>query len=819
MQTLLYEKEENIMKHKTASLLAVFSALAMACTGGFIPLKAAAAENAGNYQLYRQDFQTTDEGEKVGVSFEAREGSIYSTDVFSQYEFSEVNYTPDWKISFDVTLPQIAEGSGFLGVNVFGLAEDVTYEFTLEETAASGAYMFIKGEGGAVVAHSGNQGNNPSYTAGTTYRVEIGKDGTVYTLKFNGEEVLSARLENTDRTATAMNLYTYNMVGVSLDNIVVEKSTLTPDLTQGDMIYTENFSSLEANEVVENNFTATDDGRILAGEGFAQYILPEISCGEDWLFSFEATFPGERDGFIGLNVLGMAASDYEFTVQKTPGTCYALIKENPSGTTFYHSNDHGTNPVLVNELTYSIAVLKVGNMFSVLVDGRTVAICEISGELAEVTAMNLYTFNLAGVKVDNLELRKVLPSSLVTSVTLSSDKQSISTMQSAQILANVLPTTAKLETVDWYISGVKAEGSNGTAFRFSSQTVGTYEIVCSVNGVESAPITVQVTEPSEEEKNSLVYENFESMGNGSKWGSFDVVDGKAVTNSAYNRYDFDYAFVRDFEISFDVVWNDTPASDSYVGIDIFGLATTANEVEFNFHNAEEDNLVVKYNGNERWYSNDTDKAGMLETLEFVTGETYTYKFVRYDDQFEFYVNDLLAIKYYISDPTVPTGMFLYTYNGEGVSLSIDNVMIKAAREITNRVEPPVVDVESAYITASSITIAEGESTSLTVQCTPFDATVTSYTWYLNDTLIEGATQKTYVFTPSEAGEYVFKCVVNGTVTSETKTVSVTVATGDKPQTINRNTGLIIGLSVAGGIIVLAAAGIIVWRIRAKRRTS
>ena len=68
-------------------------------------------------------------------------------------------------------------------------------------------------------------------------------------------------------------------------------------------------------------------------------------------------------------------------------------------------------------------------------------------------------------------------------------------MQSAAIRASVLLSTAKIESIEWKMDGEVAEGS-GTTLAFSSQSVGEHTVVCTVNGVDSAPLTIQVTEPS-----------------------------------------------------------------------------------------------------------------------------------------------------------------------------------------------------------------------------------------------------------------------------------------------------------------------------------
>ena len=333
--------------------------------------------------------------------------------------------------------------------------------------------------------------------------------------------------------------------------------------------------------------------------------------------------------------------------------------------------------------------------------------------------------------------------------------------------------------------------------------------------MESDEIIITVNEASEEEKDALYYESFDS---GSKWGSFDVRDGAAhtVAGSPYHRYDYTtFNMVRDFDVTFKVTFNGEIANDAYVGFVAKGLTNSSGEVEFNIHRAP---TIVSVGGTEEVVN------VRLDSLTLETGRTYTYRLVRYNDQFEMYIDDTLAIKYYLKDaasePNIPEYMFFYTFNADGTSITIDDMKIKPAQPITDRVEPPVVEVESAYVTASSISIKKGESSTLTVQSSPFDATVTSYAWYVNDTLIEGATEKSYVFTATEAGEYVFKCVVNGTITSETKTVTVKDDTPINPPANggkSDNKGLIIGLSVAGGVVALAAAGTVAGIIVYKKR--
>ena len=625
--------------------------------------------------------------------------------------------------------------------------------------------------------------------------------------------------------------------GVTSNTIAI-KAKSDVDVDKGEILYTEGFNGKTEGEAVGENFTATADGKIVAGAGFAQYNAGELDFTNDWILSADVNFPADKDGFFGFNINGLQANKtYEFSVQKTPAGGYSTIKINPDNQTLYHSNDHGTNPALLNNLTYTVSLLKVGKTFTVYVDGVMCATLTIEEVTGSGSNFNIYTFNLDGVKIDNLTVQEVRATTTIDSVTIISDKSTISTMQKAKLSVKVLPSTALIESIVWKVDDIPVADEVGTEFTFGSETAGSYRITCTVNGVESDEIIITVNEASEEEKDALYYESFDS---GSKWGSFDVRDGAAhtVAGSPYHRYDYTtFNMVRDFDVTFKVTFNGEIANDAYVGFVAKGLTNSTGEVEFNIHRAptivsvggtEEvvnvSNLVIKVNGVEKYFSNDSEKGGRLDSLTLETGRTYTYRLVRYNDQFEMYIDDTLAIKYYLKDaasePNIPEYMFFYTFNADGTSITIDDMKIKPAQPITDRVEPPVVEVESAYVTASSISIKKGESSTLTVQSSPFDATVTSYAWYVNDTLIEGATEKSYVFTATEAGEYVFKCVVNGTITSETKTVTVKDDTPINPPANggkSDNKGLIIGLSVAGGVVALAAAGTVAGIIVYKKR--
>lgn len=827
-----------------AVALGLFTASTIAGTAA-LPRSVRAEEgDAGNRTLYQETFDGMEENSTVGSNFKVSNGEIEATDnanfTFPVGTSPFSKYVYNWTVSMDITFPEVSSGEGYIGLNVIGLAENITYEFTIGKGVGTNATNFIKHTGDIVDANSSDagQGGNPVISSGTTYNYAVEKIGETFTAFVNGEMTVSHTIEGADKIATGMNVYTFNLNGAKVDNIKIEKNTVDLAMEIGEVAYSQDFEAMEAGDMC-GDFTVTEDKQITSEDDNFKAVQLDTSIvfPEDWLLKADVTMPNDKAGFFGFNLYGLQPdTTYEFTMEQKFGEAFSIIKKHItpalSDPTIYNSflTDSLVHSMPGN-LTYEIGVMKVGKMFSMTLDGRILMTVELSEVQSTASGFNIYCTGLGGIKIDNVQLLQVSSVVPVESVTLTSDKPSISTMQSATIRAEVLPATAKIESVEWEVDDEVVENS-GTTFAFSSQDVGEHTIVCTVNGVASAPLTVNVTEPSEDEKNSLFYENFDALPDGTQWGSFTVQNGAAHTNKDYNRYDVVFDFERDFEVTFDVTWNDDITIDSYVGFVVQGLTETAAEVEFNFHRvpvSEEEgapvsNVVVKYNGTERYFSNDPEKGGRLDSLTFETGTTYTYRFVRYNDQFEIYVNDQLAVKYYMkdanSDPTVPTGMFLYTYNESAVPVTIDNFVIRAAEEITDRVEPPVVEVTSAYVTASSVIIGAGESTTLTAQATPFDATVTSYQWYLDGTAISGATEKNYVFTAGEKGEYTFKCLINGTVESESKTITVNAPQGggdtQTPAETPDHTGLIVGLSV-GGVVVVAAAGAVIWLIIRKRR--
>lgn len=572
-------------------------------------------------------------------------------------------------------------------------------------------------------------------------------------------------------------------------------------LNYGRTLYSEDFSQLET-----AGGLPVKDGKVVASSditGKQNYDLPIKEFTGDFELSVEVNFPAAADSFFGMNIHGMTRGEttgnntFECTVHAydTPD---AFVNDWANDKTLYLYSGAG-GAKLVRGETAKIVMRRVGLRFTIIVND----VIAVDGNLPEAavltpTGMNMFVSGAPeGMTIDNIVIKEIAASTEISSLTVTSNKESISTMQSATLTAAYTPDSAKADSYKWYVGGVLQEGKTSATFQFSSKTVGSYAIKCAVNDVMSEEVTVTVTEATDDEKNALYYEDFNAYPDNTFIAekppyNFKVVDGALVSNgAAYTRYDMKFDYVQNFDASVDVIFTDAAAAGAYAGITVSGLDEPGREAEFNLHRmpapapAPEpapatvaegdepapvvtDHAVIKYNGNEKYFSYDADKGGVLpEFAGFEANTPYRLRVVRYDDQFEVYIGEALAIKSYLLDPAVPTNMFIFSIGG---NVTFDNLVVRAAQEITDRVEPPKVDATSAYVTVSNISPKVGEKITLNVGCIPFDATPETFQWYVNDTLIEGATAATYEFTPSEAGIYTFTCVVDGTVTSEPKAI-------------------------------------------------
>lgn len=597
------------------------------------------------------------------------------------------------------------------------------------------------------------------------------------------------------------------------------------EITYGKTLYSQDFSAIDK----AGDFTVKDGKAVSEDNKFKAFELPVSEFTDDFELSVEAEFPVDkdafRDSFVAFNLRGMTAAEVENNAFECSVHAYAapdaFVNDHANGKILYlYSGGNGAK--LVKGETATIVIRRIGVRIFIIVND----VVAVKGDLPAAatlkpTSMNMFVAGDAvGTKIDNLVLKEIIPSTQINEVTVKADKTTVSTAQSAILTAEYQPDTAKA-SYKWYVNDVQAENQSTATYSFTSKTPGSYAVKCAVNDVMSPPVTVTVTEASDEEKDALYFENFNTFDNGIEAGGFTVQDGKAVSKGdAYSRYDFAFDKVMNFDAKMKVTFNDTTRKEAFGGFTVGGLDESGCEVEFNFHRMPEaasDYAVIKYNGNEKYFSNNPDKGGRLTDFAgFETGVAYTLRVVRYGDQLEMYVNDEIAVKIYLADPAVPSTTFMFSIAG---SVTFDDVVIKASQEITDRVEPPHVDVTSAHVTASNISPKAGEKTTLTVQCAPFDATPTTYQWYVNGEAIEGATSATYEFSSDTAGDYAFTCVVDGTITSEAKTITVKAATPAEDGKKGCGGMLAIGnIGIALGVLALCFIGMTLVSKRNEKRS-
>lgn len=604
-------------------------------------------------------------------------------------------------------------------------------------------------------------------------------------------------------------------------------------------IFSENFDQAEvgaeAGRTGSNPFVVSEDKQAMIqsqnSQGYDYY--PDITNVEgNFEMSVDATFSGEGNFFFWFNVFGLVEGDgaaVEFTVHYDNGNVDSYAKG-----IGLSEQITGAIPTISKDTPFSYKVRRVGTTLSLFCNDALLLNAQSDSWISNVDQFNIGVFEIGAgsiVKFDNLLISKYITEAEVSTVTISTKTDTISTMKSTVINASYTPDDANVKTIEWLVNDAPVAGAGTLKYVFHSEEVGQYKIKCRLNDVSSNELTITVVEASEEEKNSLFYEDFNVLADDTPFGSFKVKEGAIVPTANYSRYDFPEAVrVKNLDMSLDVTITGTSQNNSYLGFTVTGIDEDGAEAEFNFVDIAEkttetgeaedneeitpvDGAIVKYAGTEKYFSFDNAKGGVgADIPTYEVGTTYHFQVIRYEDQFEIRLNHQPILKYYLLNPTIPSNVFLYTFNGDavGAPLAIDNIMIKEAQEITDRVEPPVIPVTGGYITTSGIETAIGESVTLQAVHSPFDATVTSYQWYVNGSIIEGATEKTYVFTPTEAGEYTFKVLLNGEVETETKKITVTAAEDPikDPDKKPSKVGLIVGLSVAAVAVAAAAVSIV-----------
>lgn len=623
---------------------------------------------------------------------------------------------------------------------------------------------------------------------------------------------------------------TYKVV-CKADGISSSEVTLTvtePSEQEQNSVYFEDFSTTTS----FGAFSVEDGKAVIASNDVvgADVMINQDKVPANWEFSMKVCFPEGVYNFIGVNFFNLVEGDtnsYEFTVQSVEGedaVDYTLVKT--AGRDIAHSNGNGgkQNPVLPDG-PFTYRIVKVGSSFNFYIDDVLTLEATIENT-APINKINVFGFMAQGAYIDDIVLKEFVSETDVTEVTVSSNKLSISATQSATISASANDGAIPVE-YSWYVDGTLVEDATMRSFEFKGYAVGEHTVYCIADGVKSNEITVTVTEASQEELESIYFENFDNSPDGTAFGNFTVSGGKLVPAAAnYSNYTMNPEFVQNWEYSMDVVFTEQKEAATYVGLTVNNMsASIQNQIEFNFKKAgtalleddveDKDQIILKINGVEQFF-NDSELGGRMENVNFTIGETYRMRVVRYDDQLELYVNGEIAIKYVFPEPAVINQMFVYTYCDNGPAITVDNIVYKESEEITDRVEPPTIAVTGAYITSGAKDVKPGEGVVLSVNCYPYNATPKTFQWYVNGEAIEGATSSTYTFTSDTAGEYVFKCVVDGNVESETKTITVVADDGGNGDGGNDNTvGIVVGC-VVGGIVLIGAVVAIVIFVKKKK---
>lgn len=614
--------------------------------------------------------------------------------------------------------------------------------------------------------------------------------------------------------------------GVESNEIALTVTEATEE--EQNSVYFEDFSTTSS----FGAFSIEDGKAVIASNDVvgADIMLDQSTIPANWEYTMKVRFPEGVYNFIGVNFFNLVEGDtnsYEFTVQNVEGedaVDYTLVKS--GGRDIAHSNGTGgkQNPVLpTTEFTFR--VVKVGSAFNLYIDDVLTLEATIENTAA-INKINIFGYMAQGAYIDDITLKEFVSSTQVTEVTVTSNKSTVSETQSATIGASANEGAIPVE-YKWYVDDNLVEDAVQRTFTFAGYAIGDHTVYCVADGVKSNVITVKVTAASQEELDSIYFENFDNSPDGTAFGNFTVSGGKLVPAAAsYSNYTMNPEYVMNWEYSMDVVFTEQKEAPTYVGLTVNNMsASIQSQIEFNLKKAgtnllegdveDKDQIILKINGVEQFF-NDSELGGKMESVNFAIGETYKLRVVRWDDQLEVYINGEIAIKYVFPEPALINQMFVYTYCDNGPAITVDNIVYKESEEITDRVEPPTIAVTGAYISSGAKDVKPGEGVVLSVNCYPYNATPKTFQWYVNGEAIEGATAATYTFTSDKAGEYVFKCVVDGTVESETKTITVTApADGGDDGGGNNTVGIVIGC-VAGGLVLIGAIVAIVIFIKKKK---
>lgn len=172
-----------------------------------------------------------------------------------------------------------------------------------------------------------------------------------------------------------------------------------------------------------------------------------------------------------------------------------------------------------------------------------------------------------------------------------------------------------------------------------------------------------------------------------------------------------------------------------------------------------------------------------------------------------YIGDEMALFFNHADATLPSAFSVHVFKESGFESPI------RFKDFTfNVIKEPAPAVTGVSVSASSVTAKVGETVTLIASVSPYNAEPENIQWYINGEEVAGSSL-TYTFSATAAGEYKFKCVVNGVASAE-KVVTITGGSNGDGRSVNL--GLAIG--IPAGVVVLAGAMILtILLIKRKKR--
>lgn len=175
-----------------------------------------------------------------------------------------------------------------------------------------------------------------------------------------------------------------------------------------------------------------------------------------------------------------------------------------------------------------------------------------------------------------------------------------------------------------------------------------------------------------------------------------------------------------------------------------------------------------------------------------------------------YINDEMVLFFHHTNATLPSEFSMNTFNGDGISTPV------RFKDFTfSIVKEPAPALTGVNISASAVTAKVGETVTLTASLVPYNAEALSISWYINGEKVTG-NGLIYTFQATKAGEYKFKCVIDG-VESVEKVITFAAADGSGGQQDNDpNVMLYVGLGV-GIFAVIAIGGGVAFVIVKKRK--